>query len=136
MDLSNILFITGKKGLFKLITQTKGGAIVEDIVDNKRFPVFSHNKISVLANISIYTHDKEVELPKVFQNIYQKENGAKCIDASSPDNEIRNYMKEVLPTYDETQVHLSDMRKIFFWYNILNDKGLIDLEPKKEEDSQ
>ncbi|MDR0790715.1 MAG: DUF5606 domain-containing protein [Bacteroidales bacterium] len=133
MDLSKILFITGKSGLFKLISQTKAGAILEDMANNKRFPIFSHNKISVLENISIYTEEADVALPKVFQEIYKKENGGKCLDSNAPEQEIRDYMEEILPSYDQQQVHLSDMRKVFLWYNLLNEQGLIDLEQTESE---
>jgi hypothetical protein len=131
MDLSKILFITGKSGLFKLISQTKAGAIIESMSDNKRFPVFSHNKISVLENISIYTEEADVPLSKIFQAIYKKENGGKCLDSTSAEQEIRAYMEEILPSYDQQQVHLSDMRKVFLWYNLLNEQGLIDVEEEE-----
>ncbi|MDR1006094.1 MAG: DUF5606 domain-containing protein [Bacteroidales bacterium] len=136
MDLSKILFITGKSGLFSLITQTKTGAIIEDLSNGKRFPVFSQNKISVLDNISIYTADGDIPLPKVMQEIYKKENGGKCIDSTAAEADIRSYMEEILPTYDKEQVHLSDMRKLFLWYNILNDKKMIDLEQSEEQTEQ
>jgi hypothetical protein len=133
MDLSKILFITGKSGLFKLITQTKAGALVEDLSDGKRFPVFSHNKISALDNISIYTAEEDVKLSTVFEEIYKKENGGKCIESTSSENEIRSYMKEILPSYDQEHVHLSDMRRLFLWYKILNEKGLISIEEEEEK---
>ena len=40
MDLSKILAITGKPGLYLVISQTKSGALVESIIDKKRIPVF------------------------------------------------------------------------------------------------
>ena len=136
MDLSKILFIAGKSGLFKLINQTKNGAIVEDIINHRRFPVFSFNKISVLENISMYTEDSDISVAKVFQTIYKKENGGKCIDSNAPEQEIRNYMEEILPSYDQQRVHFSDMKKLFLWYNALNDLQMIDLEEEKDENEE
>ncbi|MDR1846714.1 MAG: DUF5606 domain-containing protein [Bacteroidales bacterium] len=128
MDLSKILFITGRGGLFELVSQTKTGAIVEDMATGKRFPVFNNNKISVLENISIYRENSDIALPELLKLIFKKENGGKCIDHLASEDLIRGYMEEILPDFDDTQVHLSDMRKIFNWYNILNEKGMIDIE--------
>jgi hypothetical protein len=133
MNLGKVLFITGKSGLFQLITQTKSGAIIESFADGKRFPVFSNNKISILEDISIYTKEKDVPLKKVLQEIFKKENGGKTIEATSNESEIRNYMKEVLPDYDEEQVHLSDIKRILSWYNILLKKQMINLEEETDE---
>ncbi|MEZ5082664.1 MAG: DUF5606 domain-containing protein [Bacteroidales bacterium] len=65
MDLSKILAITGKPGLYKMITQTKNGMVVESIVDGKKFTAFSHERISALEEISIYTKDEDRPLKEV-----------------------------------------------------------------------
>lgn len=76
MDLSKILSISGKNGLFKLVNQGKNNVIVESLEDGKRMPAFSHDGIATLDNISIFTYDDDVTLESVFQSIYKKENGA------------------------------------------------------------
>jgi hypothetical protein len=132
MDLSTILSISGKPGLFKLISQTKTGALVESLIDSKRYPAFSNEKISSLADISIFTIDDDISLQSALQAIYKKENGGECINYKAPESEIIAYMKEVLPNFDEERVYVSDMRKLFSWYNLLNSKQLIDLETEEE----
>lgn len=134
MDLSTILSISGKPGLYKLISQTKSGALVESLTDSRRYPAFAHEKISSLEDISIFTVENDISLKKVFQKIYEKENGGDCIDHKAPEKEIRSYMEQVLPEYDKDRVYLSDMRKLFSWYKILNAKKLIDLEEDKVEE--
>lgn len=134
MDLSTILSISGKPGLYKLISQTKSGALVESLTDSRRYPAFAHEKISSLEDISIFTVENDISLKKVFQKIYEKENGGDCIDNKAPEKEIRFYMEQVLPEYDKDRVYLSDMRKLFSWYKILNAKKLIDLEEDKVEE--
>ncbi len=134
MDLSTILSITGKPGLYKLVSQTKSGALVESLLDSRRYPAFAHEKISSLEDISIFTIDDDISLKKVFQKIYEKENGGDCVDNKAPESEIRAYMEEILPNYDKERVYLSDMRKLFSWYKILNSKQLIDLEEEKTEE--
>ncbi|MGM9820266.1 MAG: DUF5606 domain-containing protein [Candidatus Onthomorpha sp.] len=134
MDLSTILSISGKPGLYKLISQTKSGALVESLTDSRRYPAFAHEKISSLEDISIFTTENDISLKKVFQKIYEKENGGDCIDNKASEKEIRSYMEQVLPEYDKDRVYLSDMRKLFSWYKILNAKKLIDLEEDKVEE--
>ncbi len=133
MDLNAILSISGKPGLYKLISRTKNGALVESLIDKKRIPAFSNERISSLKDISIFTEEDDVPLTEVFQNIYRTENGGKCISHKSDDNTLKAYMEKVLPSYDKDRVHLSDMKKLFAWYNILVDNNLVDLEKEEEE---
>lgn len=133
MDLSTILSISGKPGLYKLISQTKTGALVESLLDSRRMPAFAHERISSLEDISIFTEEDDIPLKKVLQLIYRKENGGDCIDNKADEKDIRAYMEEVLPNYDKERVYLSDMRKLFSWYRILNANKLIDLEEDKDE---
>lgn len=133
MDLSTILSISGKPGLYKLISQTKTGALVESLLDSRRMPAFAHERISSLEDISIFIEEDDIPLKKVLQLIYRKENGGDCIDNKADEKDIRAYMEEVLPNYDRERVYLSDMRKLFSWYRILNANKLIDLEEDKDE---
>lgn len=131
MDLSKILSISGKPGLYLLVSQTKTGALVESLLDGKRQPAFSHEKISALEDISIFTIEEDVPLKKIFQLIYAKENGGECINPKSDNKMINAYMEEILPSYDRDRVYVSDMKKLFNWYNILNSKGYIKPEEKE-----
>lgn len=133
MDLSKILSISGKPGLYLLVSQTKTGALVESLLDGKRQPAFSNERISSLEDISIFTLEEDIPLKKVFELIYSKENGGECISHKSDNNKILQYMEEILPDFDRDRVYVSDMKKLFSWYNILNAKGLITIEEVKEE---
>lgn len=137
MDLTGILAITGKPGLYKLISQTKSGALVESLVDKKRMPAFAHERISSLKDITMFGNDEDKPLINIFQNIYKIEDGKECISHKSSDKELKDYMEKVFPDYDKERVHLSDMKKLFSWYNILLSNNLIDLEqPQQEEEKQ
>lgn len=133
MDLSKILSISGKPGLYLLVSQTKTGALVESLLDGKRQPAFSNERISSLEDISIFTLEEDIPLKKVFELIYSKENGGECISHKSDNNKIVQYMEEILPDFDRDRVYVSDMKKLFSWYDILNAKGLITIEEVKEE---
>jgi hypothetical protein len=137
MDLSKILSITGKPGLYLILSQTKSGALVESLLDKKRFPVFINEKISTLSEISIFTIEEDISLKEVLHSIYKKENGGKCIDSKSDNNALKNYMLEVLPNYDQDRVYVSDMKKLFSWYNLLQSVDMLDfteeVKPENEE---
>ena len=133
MDLNAILSISGKPGLYKLISRTKSGALVESLIDKKRMPAFSNERISSLKDISIFTEEEDKPLTEVFQAIYRTENGGKSIDHKSKEQDLKDYMAKVLPSYDKDRVHVSDMKKLFAWYNILLDNGMIDLEDNEEQ---
>ena len=134
MDISNVIAIAGMPGLYKVVAQAKNGVIVESLVDKKRVPAFNSHKISALPDISIYTTSEDMPLKDVLQKVFDKEKGEKCPDPKTLDEKgLRAYMAEVLPEYDEERVHVSDLRKLFSWYNMLHGAGLLTAEEKKED---
>jgi hypothetical protein len=137
MDLSEILSITGKSGLFQLISKTKNNFIVESLADGKRFPAFSSDGVASLDNILIFTDDGDISLATVFRTIFNKENGQKVSNSLLTDNnKMKDYFTEILPNYDKERVYVSNIKKILVWYNILTDKGLIDNETPEKQETQ
>lgn len=135
MNLEGILSIAGKPGLYKMVAQSKGGLIVESIVDEKRFPISQAQNVSALQDIAIYTETEEVPLADVFNKIAEKESLGKAIDHKENPKSLGEYLAEVLPDYDRSRVYNSDLKKLFQWYNLLQEQGLIVLEDKTEDDS-
>lgn len=135
MDLTKIIAISGKPGLFKLISQAKGSFIVEDLDKGKKTSISAHNNVSLLENVAIYGMSEEFPLKEVFKRIYNKENGGPAINHKESGANLRKYIEEVLPEYDESRVYDSDLKKLFQWYNILQSKGLATPEPEVEESS-
>lgn len=133
MDLTKIISISGKPGLFKLISQAKGGFIVEDLDKGRKTTISAQNNVSLLENVAIYGVAEEYPLKEVFTRIYNKENGGTAIDHKESGAKLREYIEEVLPEYDEDRVYDSDLKKLFQWYNLLHAKGLVTPEPKVEE---
>jgi len=131
MNLESIISITGKPGLYKVVTKTKNGLIVETITDGKRLPVYSSEKVSALSDISIYTLDGDLPLVEVYEKLYTKTEGKAAIDHASTPEELRNFLKEVIKNFDQERVYNSDLKKIFQWFNILIKAKL--LTPKKEK---
>ncbi len=136
MKIEKIIAITGKPGLYEIKSQTKGGVIVESLLDNKRFPVNSIHNISALSDIAIYTHEEEIPLKNVLFNIFKKENGAKSIDHRSKKEELLSYFSEVLPNYDDERVYPSNIKKVLQWYNALVDAKFNFEDLDKDDDEK
>ena len=136
MDLSKIVSISGKPGLYVIKSQTVGRLIVESVVDGKCIPAFARDRMSSLEEISIFSTDEDRPLKEVFKMIHEKMGDTVDFDyKKSSNDELREKFAFVMPDYDEEAVYPSDMRKVFAWYQMLNDKGLLDFteeEPQPE----
>lgn len=133
--LKTILSISGKPGLFKLVSQGKNMLIVESLVDKRRMPAYARDKVISLGDIAIYTTEEEVPLHEVLTMVKNKENGEKVasnITSSKPD-ELRNYFAEILPNFDRERVYPSDIKKLFSWYNLLVENGITEFAPEEEK---
>lgn len=134
--LRRILSIAGRPGLFKLASQGKNMLIVEELASGKKTPAYATEKIISLNDIAIYTDEGEVSLASVFDSIKKKENGAATsVKPSNDAEQMRAYFGEVLPNFDRSRVHVSDIKKIMVWYNLLVGANLTDFvkEAKAEE---
>ncbi len=137
--LKTILSISGKPGLYKLISQGKNMLIVESISeDKKRFPAYGNEKVISLADIAMYTNDAEVPLKEVLTSVLKKENGeVASIDAKkSSGDQLRAYFAEVLPDFDRDRVYVTDIKKLINWYNILIANGITDFSSEEVVDSE
>lgn len=136
MDLSGVISISGKPGLFKVVAQSKNNIIVESLKDGKRTPAYSTDRISALDDISIYTYEDDIPLKEVYIGIFKKEDGGKAPSHKESLNKLTEYLLEVLPNYDEDRVYPSDIKKLFQWYNILHDAGLVTAEEEEKEEKE
>ena len=136
--LKEILSVGGKSGLFKLVSQGKNMLIVESLIDGKRIPTYSRDKVVSLGDIAIFTETEDMPLGEVLDKILKKEEGKEVsIDPKTADNNIlRAYMLEVLPEYDQDRVYPSDIRKMIAWYNLLIKNNITDFLPKEVEEEE
>lgn len=128
--LKTILSISGRPGLFRLVSHGKNMLIVESLADKKRFPAYGNEKIVSLGDIAIYTEEDDVPLSEVLTAMKKKENGAVValdLKKVSTDN-LFAYLAEILPDFDRDRVHASDVKKLISWYNILVNSGMTDFE--------
>lgn len=138
MNLKDIASISGKGGLFKVVKPTRNGVILEALdKEGKKMMAGPNSRVSILNEISIYTTDSEgsVPLEKVMKDIYAKENGLLNFDAKTSEAELRNYISEILPNYDEDRVYASDLKKLVSWYNVLFEFAPETFIEKEEKES-
>jgi hypothetical protein len=137
MDLSKILSISGKPGLYETLAQTKNGLVVASLTDGKKFTAFSHEKISSMEEISIYTTDEDRPLKEILKAIFEKQNGEKALSHKSSATELKAFFKEMVPDYDEENVYVSDIKKVVNWYNTLVEHEILNFEEDEnaKEDS-
>lgn len=130
-----ILTISGKPGLYKLLSQGRNMFIVESIdATKKRQPVYNSDKVVMLDDIAIYTDTEEIPLREVFAKIFEKENGVLSFDIKmSTPEELVEYFETVMPDYDRERVYLTHIKKIYTWYNILVENGVQDFATPEEE---
>lgn len=122
MELSEIASVSGKGGLFKVLKPGKTGVLLESLDAAKtRIVASATQRLSLLSEISIYTTTKEgtVSLDEVLKKIHSEYKNDLGVDANSEGNELKAFLKSVLPTFDETRVYVSDMKKLVKWYGIL-----------------
>jgi dephospho-CoA kinase len=126
-----ILAIAGKPGLYKLVNRGKNNLIVEALdATHRRQPAFATDRITSLSDIAMFTDDAEVALMEVLENLKKLENGQKSsmdLKKASGD-ELREYFAKVLPAFDRERVHVSDIKKLIQWYNILIENGITDFK--------
>ena len=135
MSLDKILSISGKPGLYQIVTQTRTGAVVESLIDQKRITVGAHSNISILSEIAIYTLAEEVPLRDVLKKVMEKEGGQPTsISHKDSKDVLEEFFFEVLPDYDEDLVYPSDIKKVVQWYNLLQKNNLLaSLEESKDD---
>ena len=119
MDIDGIISISGKPGLFKVITQAANRIIIEDVESGKRRPAFASSKVISLADITIFGHVEDLALGDVFQKIFDKEGGKESKSHKTEINELRDHFESVWDEYNDQEVKDHDIKKVFQWYNLL-----------------
>jgi hypothetical protein len=135
--LKNILSISGKSGLYKLVSRGKNMLIVETLADGKRMPAYNSDKVVALSDVSMFTRDGEIRLNEVLKKLFDRENGAEYkLDGKTDNEALKKFMGELVPEYDRNKVYPSDIKKLIQWYNILTGAGFTDFTVKEEESEE
>lgn len=133
--LKEILSITGKPGLFKIISQGKGILVVEELGSGRRFPAHARDKVVSLGDIAMYTESGDTPLGEILDKVYAKHEG-KVIDVKElvKNKGLRHEFEAIVEDYDRDRVYDNDIKKLFTWYNILVENGYTEFtEPEAPE---
>ena len=135
MKFEDIIAISGRPGLYQLISSNKRRIIVSSLIDQKKTSISVMNQVSSLETIAIYTLTEEVPLSEILYKISEREEGKKCLSHKEPAEKLEAYFKEILPDYDADRVYNSHIKKILQWYNILVDTNFdfSTLKPEADE---
>jgi hypothetical protein len=133
--LERVLTISGKPGLYRLLSSGRNMVIVEVIdATKKRIPVHNTDKVVMLDDIAIYTDTEEMPLREIFAKIYEKENGVLSLDLKmATPEELVEYFEGILPDYDRERVYLTHIKKMYSWYNILVENGIVEFKVEEQE---
>lgn len=131
-----ILSISGKPGLYRLVSQGKNMLIVESLADKRRQPIYANDKVVSLGDISIYTLEGDKPLAEVLEAVKTKADGkAVDIKAFANDQAIRDFFREILPDFDDDRVYTSDIKKLLTWYNMLIAQGITEFVEKPADEA-
>jgi hypothetical protein len=124
MEFNKIISVTGKPGLFQVVSQSKNSIIVESLTDRKRLAINTTQNVSLLENIAIYTYEKDVPLLIIFKSMYEKTDGKEAISHKESGKKLAAFFAEVLPNYDVERVYTSNIKKVIQWFSLLVNAGM------------
>ncbi len=124
MEFNKIISVTGKPGLYQVVSQSKNAIIVESLIDQKRIAINTAQNVSLLENIAIYTYEEDVPLLNIFKSMYEKTEGKEAISHKESAKKLEAFFAEVLPDYDAERVYTSNIKKVIQWYNALVKGGM------------
>jgi len=135
MDLRGIISVSGLSGLHKVVAQTKNGLLIESLIDSKRQPIYNSHKVSSLDDISIYGISEDIPLKEILKTIKEKLESKPAEDFKENSEGAKKAFAEIVPQHDADRVYVSDMKKVFFWYNLLLAKDLLNETPETEQEA-
>jgi len=131
-ELEKIISVSGKSGLFKVVSAGKVAVVAESLVDGKRQPILSTQRVSTLADISMFTYEEDVPLKQVLLNMKNVYGDTEVPSSNLTGTALREEFKKILPDFDEDRVYDSDIKKLFNWYGLLKSCDMLDFETTEE----
>jgi hypothetical protein len=124
MEFNKIIAVSGKPGLFQVISQSKNAVIAESLIEKKRIAINTTQNVSLLENIAIYTYEEDMPLLEVFNAISKKTAGKEALSHKESNKNLTSFFTEVIPNYDDERVYVSNIKKVIQWFNLLVKTGL------------
>ena len=138
MEFNKIIAVTGKPGLFQVISQSKSAIIVSTLTDDKKIAISATQNVSLLENIAIYTYEEDIPLLQVFKTMFEKTEGKEAVSHKESGKKLAAFFAEVLPDYDAERVYTSNIKKVIQWFNLLVKSGMdfSKIEASEEENTK
>ena len=124
MEFNKIIAVSGKPGLFRVVSQSKNTVIAESLIEKKRIAINTTQHISLLENIAIYTYEEDMPLLNVFKIMFDKTAGEEALSHKDSSKNLTAFFTEVIPNYDDERVYVSNIKKVIQWFNLLVKTGL------------
>ncbi len=135
-DLKKILSISGESGLFEFVSQGRNCLIAESLVTKQRKPFGSSARVSSLADISIYTTEKEVSLKEALTNMATILKNGPAMSSKEDPKKIKAFFEQAIPNYDEDRFYVSHMKKVLDWYNVLQQYASLEFVEEEETEEK
>ena len=134
MEMNEILAVSGQPGLYKFIARSQRGFIVESLVDGRRLNISANSRVSAMSDISIFTDEEDRPLVEVFESLRKVSDSQPTISHKESEAAVEAKFAEAVPDYSRGKVHLSDMRKVLAWYNIMIAAGVTEFKMPDESE--
>lgn len=136
MKISDVLAISGKTGLFKILASSNKNLVVENMIDGKRSSIPGSLRISNLSDITMYTKKEDVPLSEILKSMFEKNQGKEALSHNSAPQEVKDFIDGVVENLDHDRVYASDLRKLVQWYNLLISKNALPFEEEDKSDDK
>ena len=134
MKISDVLAISGKPGLFKILASSPKNLVVESMIDGKRSSTPGSLRVSSLSDITMYTLEEDVPLREILKSMFDKNNGKPALSHNSAPQEVKDFIDSVVNDLDHSRVYASDLRKLVQWYNLLISQKALPFEEEEEKE--
>lgn len=135
-DLTKILSISGRRGLYRYVAQARNGIVIEALSTKERSMADTKSHVSAMADISIYTTEGELKLKEVFLKLKEVLGEEKAPSPKSPVEELKGLFAKAVPDYDPDRFYVSHMKKVVDWYNEIHDYASFDFLEEGEEEPE
>ena len=133
MKISDVLAISGKPGLFKILASSPKNLVVESMIDGKRSSIPGSLRVSSLSDITMYTTNEDVPLREILKSMFDKNKGKPALSHNAAPQEVKDFIDSVVDNLDHGRVYASDLRKLVQWYNLLISQKALPFEVEEEE---
>jgi hypothetical protein len=133
MKISDVLAISGKPGLFKILASSPKNLVVESMIDGKRSSIPGSLRVSSLSDITMYTIEEDVPLREILKSMFDKNKGKPALSHNSAPQEVKDFIDSVVNDLDHGRVYASDLRKLVQWYNLLISQKALPFEEEEEK---